>query len=146
MASRWPAILLRKIMSRAISETMMPVFSRISLQLVILSDQGSEFNGKLAKDVSKLLQIKKVHTTAYYPQTNGMIEQFRGTFESMLTKAVDLGLDIGFSSFELVMAKSCEHPLTYSMTIGEMRQNKHLTLVLRFSNWERECKLCGTLL
>ena len=43
MASCWPeAIPLRKITARAISEAMMPVFSRIGLPLQILSDQGSQ--------------------------------------------------------------------------------------------------------
>jgi len=53
VASRWPeAILLRKITARVILEAMLPVFSRIGLPLVILSDQGSQINGKFAKDVA----------------------------------------------------------------------------------------------
>ena len=66
VASRWPeAIPLRKIMARA----------------------------RCQEKLCKLLQIERVRTTAYHPQTNGMVEWFHGTFESMLTKAVDLGLD-----------------------------------------------------
>ena len=131
MASRWPeAIPLRKITARAISEAMMPVFSRIGLPLQILSDQSSQFTGKLAKDVCKLLQIERVRTTAYHPPTNEMIERFHGTFESMLTKALDLGLDwiglipfalfairqspckmTGFSPFGLVHGRNMKTPL-----------------------------------
>ena len=131
MASRWPeAIPHRKITARGISEAMMPVFSKIGLPLQILSDQGSQFNGKLAKDVCKLLQIERVRTTAYHPQTHWMIEWFHGTFESMLTKAVDLGLDwigqipfalfairqspcktTGFSPFKLVYGRNVRTPL-----------------------------------
>ena len=75
LASRWPeAVPLRTITARAIAEAMLPVFSRIGLPLEMLSDQGSQFTGKLAKEVCKLLQIKQVRTTAYHPQTNGAIE------------------------------------------------------------------------
>ena len=68
MASRWPeAIPLKSITAKAVADAMLPVFSRIGLPMVILSDQGSQFSGKLAKEVCKLLQIDQVRTTAYHP-------------------------------------------------------------------------------
>ena len=55
LASRWP-----EAVPRAISEAILPVFSKIGLPLEMLSNQGSQFTGKLAKEVCKLLQIKQV--------------------------------------------------------------------------------------
>ena len=37
-------------------------------------------------DVCKLLGIKKLNTTAYHPQCNGMVERFNRTLKTMLRK------------------------------------------------------------
>ena len=42
----------------------------------ILSDRGSQFTGYIFRILCNLFGIKKQFTTAYHPQTNGMIERF----------------------------------------------------------------------
>jgi len=40
-------------------------------------------------DIYKLLRIKKANTTAYHPQTDGLVERFHRTLTDMLAKRVD---------------------------------------------------------
>jgi len=41
----------------------------------LLSDRGKNFLSTLVTEVCKLYSIKKVNTTAYHPQTDGLVEQ-----------------------------------------------------------------------
>jgi transposase InsO family protein len=50
----------------------------------ILTDQGSEFNSSLMKDVNKLLHIKHISSTPYHPQTNGALERSHSTLKDYL--------------------------------------------------------------
>jgi transposase InsO family protein len=42
---------------------------------VILTDQGSNFLSELFQNACKLLRIKKIHTTAFHPESNGGLER-----------------------------------------------------------------------
>ena len=50
----------------------------------ILSDQGCNFESKLLKELCILAQIKKMRTTPYRPEDNGLCERFNRTLISML--------------------------------------------------------------
>ena len=54
---------------------------------------GKSFLSTLMYDVYKLLSIKKVNTTAYHPQTDGVMERFNCTLTSMLVKGSGKDLD-----------------------------------------------------
>ena len=56
-----------------------------------LSDRGASFLSNLMKEVYNLLGLKKVNTTAYHPQTNGLVEWFNRTLTEMLSKKVQKG-------------------------------------------------------
>lgn len=43
----------------------------------------------LMQNVCKLLEIKKINTTAYHPQTDGLVERFNRTLIEMLSKKVE---------------------------------------------------------
>ena len=48
------------------------------------SDQGHNFESKLFKELCILAQIKKMRTTPYRPEGNGLCERFNRTLISML--------------------------------------------------------------
>lgn len=41
----------------------------------VLTDQGTNFQSDLFKNVSKLLKVKQIRTSPYHPQTNGSLEK-----------------------------------------------------------------------
>ena len=55
----------------------------------LLSDRGATFLSKLMAEVYRLMGIRKVNTTAYHPQTDGLVERFNRTLTDMLAKTVD---------------------------------------------------------
>ena len=56
----------------------------------LLSDRGTNLLSHLMTDVCKLLGTKKVNTTAYHPQCDGMVERFNRTLKTMLRKHADV--------------------------------------------------------
>ena len=52
----------------------------------VLSERGANFLSELVLEVCELLRIKKVNTSGYHPQTNGMIEKFNSTLIGMVSK------------------------------------------------------------
>lgn len=55
----------------------------------ILTDQGTHFMSDIFKNICKILDIKKLHTTAYHPQSNGALERSHSTLKSYLRSFVD---------------------------------------------------------
>ncbi len=131
MATRWPyAIALKSITAKSVAEATIEIFSRMGLPHQILTDRGTQFTSALAKQMSSLLGIEKLLTTAYHPQSNGVLERLHSTLEAMLGKAHALGLDwvrqlpfvlfalrqapnrtTGYSPFELVYGHNVRTPL-----------------------------------
>ncbi len=50
----------------------------------LLSDRGSNFLSDIVTHICRILQTKRVATTAYHPKTNGRIERFWGSLKTML--------------------------------------------------------------
>ena len=51
----------------------------------IITDQGSNFESKLFKSLCDQSGIKKIRTTAYHPQGNGLVERQNKTLKSLLS-------------------------------------------------------------
>lgn len=62
--------------------------SRYGVPLQIHSDQGTQFESTLFQTLCMYLGIEKTRTTAYHPQSDGMVERFNRTLENMLAKAI----------------------------------------------------------
>lgn len=54
----------------------------------VLTDQGRQFTSGLYAEVCKLFNIKQLRTTAYHPQTDGLVERFNRTMKDLLTSFV----------------------------------------------------------
>jgi hypothetical protein len=94
--TKWTdAFPLRKHTARVVAQVIMNrwiVYHGVPRQ--ILSDQGPEFEGRLFQRLSRLLEIKKIRTTPYRPQTDGQVERFNRTLLNMLSAFVtDVGTD-----------------------------------------------------
>ena len=52
----------------------------------LLSDRGANFMSELVAEVCVLFDVKKLNTSGYHPQTNGLCERFNSTLIQMLAK------------------------------------------------------------
>ena len=59
----------------------------------IHSDQGSEFDSELIRELCKLLRIHKTRTTAYHPQSDGQVERANRTIKALLSSMVNDSMD-----------------------------------------------------
>ena len=65
------------------------VFGLIGMPRQILTDQGRNFESELFRELCKCLGIDKIRTSTYKPSTNGMLERFHRTLNSMLAKVIN---------------------------------------------------------
>ena len=56
---------------------------------VVISDQGREFVNKINRNLFKLTQTEHRVSSAYHPQTNGLVERFNQTLQRSLVKFVN---------------------------------------------------------
>ena len=54
-----------------------------------MSDRGTNFLSDLILELCSLLGIKKINTSGYHPQTDGLVEKFNSTLQSMIAKSTD---------------------------------------------------------
>ena len=64
-------------------EQIIPIFG---VPEALLSDRGTNLLSHLMMDICHMLGIKKLNTTAYHPQCDGMVERFNRTLKTMLRK------------------------------------------------------------
>jgi hypothetical protein len=60
------------------------IICRYGLPISMTSDRGSGFVSQLAGDIYKALGMKQQKTTAYHPQSNGIVESFNKTLKQTL--------------------------------------------------------------
>jgi transposase InsO family protein len=58
--------------------------SRFGVPAVITSDRGAQFTSSLWAALCRLLNIQHNQTTAYHPQSNGMVERFHRCLKDAL--------------------------------------------------------------
>ena len=87
--TRYPeAIPLSTTDDHRIAKEPVTLFTRVGIPEEVLSDQGANFMSALLEEVYLLLQIKRIRTSSYHPQTDGLVERFNGTLTMMLQKIV----------------------------------------------------------
>ena len=131
-ATRYPeAIPLSSTEAPRIAKELVSVFAQVGIPDEMLTDQGPNFMSCLLEEVYKLLKVKRIRTTPYHPQTDGLVERFNGTLKSMLRKFVSRSQknwdeylpyllfayrevpqeSTGFSPFELLYGRRVRGPL-----------------------------------
>ncbi|XP_057374828.1 uncharacterized protein LOC130695755 [Daphnia carinata] len=60
------------------------VITKYGAPEIVLTDQGTNFLSSLVQEMCKLFKIKQMRTTAYHPQTDGLVERFNRTLCDML--------------------------------------------------------------
>ena len=88
--TKWPEIFAvpnqtAKTIARLLVEH---VISRHGVPEQLLSDRGKNFLSSLVQEVCKLIGTKKINTSGYHPQCDGLVEKFNSTLISMLSKSV----------------------------------------------------------
>ena len=63
-----------------VAESLMEVFSRVSILNEVISDRGTQFTSDMMRQM--LVGIKPIFTTAYHPQMNGKLERQHAVMKS----------------------------------------------------------------
>lgn len=89
--TRWPeAYPLLSITSETIVEAFIQNYiSRFGIPLKITVDRGTQFTSSLFSKLSEILGIQKIHTSAYHPQANGMVERFHRQLKASIIASND---------------------------------------------------------
>ena len=66
------------------------VISRHGVPEELLSDRGTNFLSELIAEICKVLGMKKINTSGYHPQTDGLVEKFNPTLINMIAKSCEI--------------------------------------------------------
>ena len=80
------------------AETIAPLFlehivCRHGIPEELLSDRGANFLSNLIQEICKVLGVKKINTSGYHPQTDGLVEKFNATLINMIAKSTSDGAE-----------------------------------------------------
>ena len=84
--SRWPeAIPLNDTTTASCAQALaFHWIARFGIPIDMSSDRGPQFTSQLWKSIAQLLGTQLHHTTAYHPQSNGLVERFHRHLKSAL--------------------------------------------------------------
>ena len=66
------------------------IVCRHGIPEALLSDRGANFLSCLMLEICRPLGVKKINTSGYHPQSDGLVEKFNSTLISMIAKSCDV--------------------------------------------------------
>ncbi len=148
--TRFPeAVPLKSTSSQDVADALLGVFARVGIPNELLTDRGANFCGELMVHLQRMLGIAPLKTSAYHPQTDGMVERYNSTLKSGLRKYVekfrgewDKAIPLllfayrevpcettGFSPFELLYGRNPRGPLDILKEEWEVPSTKKESVV-----------------
>lgn len=84
--TRWPeAVPLPDMLAETVAKAFCNVWvSRFGVPETITTDQGRQFESELFLEMTRLFGTHRVRTTAYHPQSNGLVERFHRTLKAAI--------------------------------------------------------------
>ena len=149
-ATRYPeAIPLRSASAKAVAHEIFLLASRVGIPSEILTDQGTCFMSSILTQLYRWLNVKRIKTSVYHPQTDGLVERFNQTLKRMLKKLPDAdGKDwdrlipyvmfairevpqasTGFSPFELLYGRQPRGLLDLAREAWESQPSPHRSVI-----------------
>lgn len=92
------------------------VIPRFGAVCRFLSDRGQAFASNLVKAISAVFETRKIFTSAYHPQCDGLVERFNSTLLDMLSKFTDTNQD---DWDEFVSAVEFAYNSSYQASVGD---------------------------
>ena len=88
-ATRYPeAFPLSSQTAENVADCLFSLFSRVGIPDEIVSDQGTNFMSELITQLCTTLSIKRIKSSIYHPEANGLVERFNATMKHMIKKFV----------------------------------------------------------
>jgi hypothetical protein len=86
--TKWPEVFpVRDQTAPTIAQLLVEkIITRHGVPAEVLSDRGANFLSGLMQAVHEVMGIRRANTTAYHPQTDGLVERFNRTLLDMLAK------------------------------------------------------------
>ena len=126
--------------------------SHFGVPLYVVTDRGSQFESELFQELAALVGFHRLRTTAYHPQTNGLVERSHRTLKTAIMArkqdwlialpTVLLGIrcipdDTGISPFVSVIGKM---PLTPASLINSSSSSSisHSDFVQKFTQYMKQ--------
>ena len=112
----------------------------------LLSDRGQEFLSNLVAEVCEYFVTKKVNTTSYHPQTNGLCERFNKTLCQMLSFDCDLNQENWDTFLPMVLfAYRTSQQKTVRETLFRLLYGREPRLPSDLDQWSPNAYFVGTL-
>src|SRR6266481_841389 len=89
--TRWPeAFAVENIQAPVIARLLVEeIMCRYGAPYQLLSDRGTNFMSQLVSETCKIINTRKLNTSSYHPQTNGLCERFNKTLADILSMYVN---------------------------------------------------------
>ena len=88
-ATRYPKALAKKSTdAEMVALELVKIFARLRIPDELLTDQGSNSVSELLNQLSSLLRIRRIQTSPYHCQTDGLVERFKDTLMRMQRRFV----------------------------------------------------------